>query len=58
MCSYFAIISALPGTMVSCNTNECDANDGLLWADSNRAHSLVIIAVQRRAVDPSIMFVT
>ena len=37
-----------------CNTNECDADQGFLPADSNRASSLITIAVQRQAVDSSI----
>ena len=57
MCSYFGVISALPWTMVFCNTSECDADRRFLRADSNRARSLVTIAVQRRAVDPSIVAV-
>ena len=41
--------------MVVSNTNECDADQGFLWANWNRVHSLVtILAVQRRAVDTSI----
>ena len=50
MCSYFAVISMLPWTMVFCNTNECDADQDFLRAYPNRACSLVTIAVQRRAV--------
>ena len=41
--------------MVFCKTNECDAVRGFLRTDDNRARSLVTIAVQRRAVDPSIL---
>ena len=55
MCSYFAVISALPWTMVFFKANECDAGRGFLWADSNRARSLVTIAMKRRAVNPSIV---
>ena len=40
--------------MVFCNTNEYDADQGFLRADDNRVRSLVTIAVQRHAVDPSI----
>ena len=47
----------LPWTMVFCNTNECDANQGFLRNDDNRARSLVTLAVHRRAVDPSIAIV-
>ena len=54
MCSYLSAILALPWTMVFCNTNECEADRGFLPTDDNRARSLVTIAVQRRAVDPSI----
>ena len=38
-----------------CNTSECDADRGFLRTDDDQAHSLVTIAVQRRAVDPSIV---
>ena len=54
MCIYFAVISALPWTTVFYNTNECDVDRGILQADSNRARSLVSIAVQHGAVDLSI----
>ena len=58
MCSYSAVISALPWTMVFCNTKLIRCRKifyGL--TDDNRARPLVTIAVQRGAVDTSIAFV-
>ena len=40
-----------------CNTNLCDADRDFLQADSNRARSLVTIAVHCSAVDLSIVSV-
>ena len=54
MCSYFAVIPALPWTMLFCNTNECNAYRGFLRTDDNRSRSLATIAVQRQTVGPSI----
>ena len=56
MCSYFAVISAQPWTMVFCNTNECDVDRGFLRTDDNRPRSLVPIAVQRQAEDSTIQY--
>ena len=53
--SYFAAISAMPWTVLFCNTTYCDADRGCLRTDDNCARSLDIRAVQRRAEDPSIM---